>query len=173
MIVSFEKCEFTGKKIHAFEISMELSETDRKILRVVQKDARLTKNEIAEATNTSTSSCWRRLQALEQNGTIQRYEARLDAEALGLSFSALAMVSLTRHDNKAVEEITRAIGIRKEVLQVFSITGDADFLLRVVVKDMVEYNAFLNDFLFRQACVVKVNTNVVMATIKDTAELPI
>lgn len=152
---------------------MEISKLDRKILHFLQKDCRLTKNEIAEATNSSTSSCWRRIQALEAGGIIHSYEGRVDAAKIGLSFSAIVMVSLVRHQIKAVEDFTQAMRGRPEILQILAITGDADFLLRVVAKDMLHYNVFLNDYLFNQACVVKITTNVVMMTIKDTSALPL
>lgn len=152
---------------------MQLTETDRLILRAVQRDARLTKNEIAEAANTSASSCWRRLQALEETQVIQGYEARINAEKVGLGFSAIAMVTLRRHETSEVENFNKAVRARPEILQVMAITGDADYLLRIVAKDMTSYNAFLNQFLFKQSCVVKVSTNVVMDTIKDSINLPV
>ena len=152
---------------------MIIDDTDRRILRAIQADARLTKNEIAEAANTSTSSCWRRLQALEANKVIESYEARINPEKVDLAFSAITMVKLRRHEISEVEDFTKAIKARPEVLQVMALTGDADFLLRVAARDMVHYNVFLNDFLFRQACVVNVTTNVVMDTIKDSIALPI
>lgn len=152
---------------------MDINETDRSILRSIQKDARLTKNEIAEAANTSVSSCWRRLQALEASKVIEGYEARVDPEKLGLTFSAIAMVRLQRHDVAEVESFTKAVRARPEVLLAMAITGDADFLLRVIAKDIAHYNEFLNRFLFRQSCVVNITTNVVMDTVKDSISLPI
>ena len=152
---------------------MEIDETDRRIIRAIQKDARLTKNEIAEAANTSTSSCWRRIQALESAKVIEGYQARINPEKIGLSFFAIAMVSLRRHEVSEVESFTKAVRARPEVLQVMAITGDADFLLRVTAKDIAHYNEFLNQFLFRQTCVVNVTTNVVMDTVKDSFSLPV
>jgi DNA-binding Lrp family transcriptional regulator len=152
---------------------MDIDETDRRILRAIQRNARLTKNEIAEVANTSTSSCWRRIQSLEHEGVIETYEARINPAKVGLTFCAIAMVSLTRHEVSEVENFTKAIKARPEILQVFALTGDADFLLRVAAKDIAHYNMFLNDFLFKQSCVVKVTTNVVMDAIKDSLSLPV
>lgn len=152
---------------------MEISDSDRRILRIIQRNARLSKSEVAEAAHTSTSSCWRKWQALEERGVIERYEARLNSEKLGLSFAAIAMVRLRRHEASEVESFTAAVKARPEVLQVMAITGEADFLLRVVARDMADYNRFLNGFLFRQACVVNVSTSVVMETVKDSTMLPV
>lgn len=152
---------------------MEISQLDKRILRIVQTNAQLTKAEIAEATNTSASSCWRRLQHLEQSGVIKGYEARLDPEMVGLAFSAIALVSLHRHEVGEVEKFTTAVRTRPEVLEAMAITGDADFMLRIVTRDIAHYNDFLKQFIFRQSCVVKVTTNVVMELVKDTTQLPI
>lgn len=152
---------------------MALPPADRAILQVLQTDGRISNQDLADRTNMSTSSCWRRVQSLEADGIVSGYQARVNADRVGLGFSAIVMVSLARHEAEEVAAFNRAVRNRPEVLQSFSITGDADFALRVVAADMAAYNAFLTSFLFRQPCVVKVNTHVVMDTVKDGTALPL
>lgn len=153
--------------------SISLSTEDRVILSELQKDCRLTNQQLADQTNMSASSCWRRVQSLEDNQVIVGYVARVDAERAGLGFSAILSVKLSRHAAEAVQGFVRDIQKRPEVLQCFALTGDADYMLRVVTEDMAAYNVFLNDFLFRLPGVNQVSTSVVLDVIKDDLRLPL
>ena len=128
---------------------MEIDDADRRLLRLLQGDARLSHQELAAATGMSASSCWRRLKALEQAGVIGAYVALLQADRIGLDFSAIVQVSLTRHERAHVDHFTEAVARRPDVLECLSTTGEADYHLRVVCRDKEAYNAFLDDFLFR------------------------
>ena len=127
-----------------------LSDTDKALLRRLQSNCRMTNQQLADSVGMSASACWRRVQALEQDGVISGYGARLDAAKAGLGFSAVAEVSLSRHESAAAEAFVAAVRARPEVLQCFAITGAADYLLRIVTRDIRAYETFLEEFLFPQ-----------------------
>lgn len=153
--------------------SVSISAADRVILSRLQEDCRLTNQQLAEQANMSASSCWRRVQSLEDAKVIVGYVARVDAKRAGFGFSAIVNVKLSRHSTAALKDFIREIRRRPEVLQCFALTGDADFMLRVVAEDMAAYTTFLNDVLFRLEGVNQVNTSVVMEIIKDDLRLPL
>lgn len=152
---------------------IELGEPDRRILRLLQSDARLSNQQLAEKAGMSPSACWRRVRALEEAGVIRRQAVLLDAEKAGLSFSAVVHVSLTRHDSGHVETFIARIAERPEVLECFATTGEADYHLYVVCSDKENYNSFLEDFLFRLPGIAHVRTNMVLKVIKMETALPV
>jgi len=152
---------------------MELTESDRKLLRSLQADARLSNQELADRAGMSASACWRRVKQLEDAGVITAYPAILGAESLGLTFSAIVHVTLTRHETAHVGAFIGRVSERPEVLECFSTTGEADYHLRVVCRDKDAYNAFLDDFLFRLPGISHVRTNLILKEIKSTSRLPL
>lgn len=152
---------------------MQLRDTDRKLLRILQADCRVSNQELAERTGMSASACWRRVKALEDAGVIAGQVALLDAAKTGLGFSAIAHISLTRHDKSHVETFISKVVERSEVLECLSTTGESDYHLRVVCEDKDAYNRFLEDFLFRLPGIAQVRTNLVLKEIKLTTRLPV
>ncbi|HRE19976.1 MAG TPA: Lrp/AsnC family transcriptional regulator [Rhabdaerophilum sp.] len=152
---------------------MHLTETDRRILRYLQRDVRLSNQELAEAVAMSPSACWRRVKALEEAGVISGYAALLSADRAGFHFSAILHVTLARHEHGHVDQFIEAISRRPEVLECFATTGEADYHLRVVSPDKDAYNRFLDEVLFRLPGVSQVRTNVVLKEIKLTLALPV
>lgn len=152
---------------------MDISETDRRLLRLLQADARLSNQDLAERVGMSPSACWRRVKQLEEAGVITAYPAIVDAAAAGLAFSAIVHVTLTRHEAAHAAAFVARIGERPEVLECFSTTGEADYHLRVVCRDKDAYNAFLEDFLFRLPAIAHVRTNLILKEIKATSRLPL
>lgn len=150
---------------------MELSQNDRRILDLLQADCRLSNQQLADRLNLSPSACWRRVRALEEAGLVRGYVALLDAERVGLRFSAIAMVSLARHDRSHVENFVEQVRVRPEVVACHATTGDADYHLHVIAADLAAYNAFLDDFLFRLPGVSQVRTSLVLKEIKRTTRL--
>ena len=120
----------------------------------------------------SPSACWRRVRALEESGAIAGYAALVDREKAGFAMSAILHVSLERHDVKFVDEFVTRVKARAEVLECFATTGDADYHLRVVLRDMAAYNRFLDEFIFRLPGIRNVRTNVILREIKATVALP-
>ena len=152
---------------------MELDKRDRRILAELQRDSRLTMQELAERVGASSSACWRRVKALEEAGVIDRYTAIVDTRKAGFELSSIVHVSLARHEQKNVENFIHEISRHPEVLECFSTSGEADFHLRVVVKDMDSYNRFLDDFMFRLPGVSQVRSNIVLKEIKADTALPL
>jgi Lrp/AsnC family transcriptional regulator, leucine-responsive regulatory protein len=149
-----------------------VEEQDEKILSQLQKDGRATNQQLAEAVGMSTSACWRRVRVLEDAGVIAGYAALVARQQAGFATSAILHVSLERHDATFVDEFVARVMQRREVLECFATTGDADYHLRVVVRDMDAYNRFLDDFMFRIPGIRHVRTNVVLKEIKTGVALP-
>ena len=160
-LVNFKKSERTM-----------LGEKDRSLLHELQKDSRLTMQELAERVGMSSSACWRRVRTLEESGVIDRYAALVNPRKAGFSLSSMTLVSLARHEEKNVEKFVREGMRHPEVLECFATSGEADFHLRVVVEDMDAYNAFLDDFIFRLPGVSQVRSNIVLKEIKVDTALP-
>ena len=149
-----------------------LGEKDRSLLHELQKDSRLTMQELADRVGMSSSACWRRVRNLEESGVIDRYAALVNPRKAGFSLSSMTLVSLARHEEKNVEKFVQEVMRHPEVLECFATSGEADFHLRVVVEDMDAYNAFLDDFIFRLPGVSQVRSNIVMKEIKADTALP-
>lgn len=149
-----------------------LAEKDRSLLHELQKDSRLTMQELADRVGMSSSACWRRVRNLEESGVIDRYAALVNPRKAGFSLSSMTLVSLARHEEKNVEKFVQEVMRHPEVLECFATSGEADFHLRVVVEDMDAYNAFLDDFIFRLPGVSQVRSNIVLKEIKADTALP-
>ncbi|NBJ11050.1 Lrp/AsnC family transcriptional regulator [Microvirga arsenatis] len=149
-----------------------LEKQDEHILARLQQEGRTTNQQLAEDVGMSTSACWRRVRALEETGVIVGYSALVNREKAGFSTSAILHVSLERHDAKFVDEFVSRVTARAEVLECFATTGDADYHLRVVVRDMHAYNEFLDGFMFRLPGIRTVRTNVILKEIKTSVALP-
>lgn len=152
---------------------MDLAEIDYRLLRLLQKDARISNQELAERSGLSASVCWRRVKALEEAGIITAYPALVDAEKAGLKFSAIVHVTLSRHETTPVATFIQRVASRPEVLDCFATTGEADYHLHVVCRDKDAYNLFLEEFLFRLPGIAQVRTNLVLKVIKMQSELPV
>jgi DNA-binding Lrp family transcriptional regulator len=151
----------------------ELDEIDRRILAALQRQGRLSAQELAEAAGASPATCWRRLRALEEAGIIKGYAALLDREKLGLAVVAYVHVTIERQYAKAVAEIEKKIRTRTEVIDCYATTGDADFTLRVVARDIADYDRFLQKFLLELPEVRQVRSAIALREIKATTTLPL
>jgi len=152
---------------------MDLDDRDRRVLRLLQEDSRISNAEMAERVGMSASALWRRVKALEEAGIIERYGAVVSAKAMGLGFEAIVHVHLTRHDQDKSLEFIRAVETSPLVQECYATTGQADYHLRVLAPDLEAYNRFLEEFLFRLPAVASAQTNLVLRTIKrDRPVLP-
>ncbi len=153
---------------------MDLDRYDRRILEVLQEQGRISNQELAERIGLSPSPCLRRVRTLEESGLITGYRAVLDARRLGLSLLALIHISMDRHTPErfaAFEERVRAL---PEVLECLLITGqDADYQLKVIVRDMDAYQALLLDKITRIEGVSGVHSSFVMRRVIDKTSLPL
>ena len=149
-----------------------LKKKDQMLLRELQRDSRLTMQQLADRVGMSSSACWRRVKSLEEAGVINRYAAQVNAHKAGFRLSSMTLVSLARHEEKNVEHFEREVLRHPEVLECFATSGEADFHLRVVVEDIDAYNRFLDDFIFRLPGVSQVRSNIVLKEIKADTALP-
>ncbi len=151
----------------------DLDGYSKKILRELQLDSRRSMQELSGRVGLSGTPCWRRVKEMEETGLIRRYTVLLDREKLGLHVCCLVQVNLQRHVQGAIQEFERAIGEYPEVVECFSATGEADYLLKVVVPDIRAFDAFLNQALFTLPGVANVRTSVVLREIKYETALPV
>ena len=149
-----------------------LETKDQHLLAELQRDSRLTTQELADKVGMSTSACWRRVKALESDGIISRYAVIVDAKKAGFGLSSMVHVSLARHEQKHVDHFVREVSRHPEVLECFATSGEADFHLRVVVEDIDAYNVFLDNFIFKLPGVSQVRSNIVLKEIKADTALP-
>ena len=129
--------------------SRDLDEIDRKILRELQMEARLTNNELAGRVGVSPSPCWTRVKRLEEAGYITGYVALLDQEKLGFPDTVLVEVTLERHDEEVLDRFGRALAELPEVLEAYLTTGEYDYLIKVAVAGTTGYERFLREKLYR------------------------
>jgi len=146
---------------------------DRKILKVLQQDGRITNQQLAEQVDLSPAACWRRVKAMEEAGIIQRYVALLDPERLNQGLTVILMVQLSLHNRAYKEAFEARVSDLPEVLQCYAITGSADFMLRIQVSDMAAYDRFLNDNLFTLEGVAQVQSNFALREVKYETALDI
>jgi Lrp/AsnC family transcriptional regulator len=146
---------------------------DLRILDILQRQGALSVADVASQTKLSTTTCWRRIQQLEQNGVIKARVALLDRNSLGLDVTIFAHVKLATTGRDAIGEFEAAIRDRAEVLECYTLTGEWDFLLKIVTKNIKAYEAFYLDYLSRFPCVRSVNSSVAVTVIKESTALPL
>ncbi|MFN4098732.1 MAG: Lrp/AsnC family transcriptional regulator [Pararhodobacter sp.] len=149
-----------------------LEDIDWKLLDLLQADARMPNQQLAERAGMSPSSCWRRVKALEETGVIRGYRAEVDAAKAGLGFHAIIHVTLTRHAREVVDRFTAEVMRHDEVLDCFATTGAMDYHLRVLCRDLEAFNAFMERTLFRLDGIAQVQTHLVLRPVKRQAMLP-
>ena len=151
----------------------EIDRTDRRILDLLQREGALSVAEVASRTGLSTTTCWRRIQQLEQAGVIKGRVALLDRTALGLDVTIFAHVKLTSQTRDAIAAFAEAIRGRPEVLDCYTTMGEWDFMLKVVMKDIKAFEAFFLDHLSKLPYVQSINSSVTVTAIKESTVLPI
>ena len=151
----------------------DLDAIDRRILTELQGNARISNAELAEAVGLSPSPCLRRVRALEAAGVIKGYAALLDAAEVGLPISVFVQVTLERQIERALEAFETAIQDRPEVMECYLMTGDADYLLRVVVSDLNAYERFLKEHLTRVSGVASIKSSFALNQVKYSTALPL
>ena len=152
---------------------IELDRVTRRLIDTLQRKGRQSAQQLAEAVGMSATPVWRRLKELEQSGVIRREVVLMDREKLGLAICAWAYVSLVRHTDGAVEDFERLVASSPEIMECASITGEADYVIKVVVPDMKAYDRFLQDRLFKLKGVSSIRTNVVLREVKYETALPL
>jgi len=154
--------------------NMELDRYDRRILEVLQTEGRLSNQELAERIGLSPSPCLRRVRALEEAGLITGYRALVDAKKLGLSLMALLYISMDKHTPERFANFEKRVGALPEVLECLLITGqEADYQLKVVIRDMDAYQELLLNRITRIEGVTGVHTSFVLRRVVDKTAVPV
>ncbi len=151
----------------------QIDAKDRQIIRELQGNGRLTNLELAERVNLSPSPCLRRVRLLEEAGVIAGYSADIDARAAGLQITAFIQITLQRHERDVVDNFEKRIREIDEILECFLLTGEADYLLRVIVADLDAYERFVRKRLQAIAGIGSIATSLVYGKVKSSRILPL
>jgi DNA-binding Lrp family transcriptional regulator len=146
---------------------------DKQILEVLQQDGRISNKQLAERVNLSESACLRRVRALEDSGTIQRYVAMLSQDRVGVSGDVLVHIGLHREEQSELAAFEEAVRQIPEVMECYLMTGEFDYLLRVVVADMADFERIHKDELTRLPGVARVNSSVAIRKVLKRTALPL
>ena len=146
---------------------------DRKLLATLQGDGRLTNQQLGERVGLSASQCSRRRAALEDAGVIAGYHAHLSAEALGLGVIVFVAVTLATHSPDTSKRFQRLIEGLEEVQEAYSLTGSADYLVKLVVPDLKALSHILNDVFLPHTSIQHVHSSIVLDCLKQTSNLPL
>ncbi len=150
-----------------------MDDFDLRLLDALQQDGRLTNNDLAEKVGLSASQCSRRRAALEEAGIIESYHARLAPEALGLAIGVIVHVTLATHSPDNSRRFKTLIDGLDEVQEAYSMTGEADYLIKLVVTDLKALSEILNSVFLPHESVAHVRSSIVLDRLKNTTRLPL
>lgn len=153
--------------------SINLDATDLQILRALQEDASLSNVQLAQRINLSASPTLARVKALERDGVLSRYVALVDPAALGLKMNVFIQVSLEKQEAAALTRFEQAVSHFEEVMEVYLMTGDADYLLRIVVPDIQALEGFILHHLTRIPGIKNIRSSFALKQVKYKTALPV
>lgn len=152
---------------------MKFDKYEWQILQALQKDGRLSNNDIAERIGLSTTPCWRRINELNNSGVIERYVALLNPKLTGIKEIVFANVSIDKYEENHRHEFEQAVQARPEVLECYASMGDNDYILKIAVPDIAAYDSFLQDFLVKLPGVRQTHSTFALRVIKRDTALPL
>ena len=152
---------------------MTLDRFDKLILKALQRDGRMSNKQLAQQVHLSESACLRRVRALEDSGMIDRYVAMLSQARAGIPGNVLVHIGLHREEQSELAAFEKAVQEIPEVMECYLMTGEFDYLLRVVVTDMADFERIHKDELTRLPGVARVNSSVAIRTVLKRTELPL
>lgn len=150
-----------------------LDAIDRKLLHELQRDASISHAELAERVGASTASCWRRIRALETDGVLGRQIRLVNAARLGRGVNVICHIKIKNHSAETTEAFESFIAARDEIIECYSMTGEWDYLLRVLVADVEDYNRFLMRTVLRHPSVATGSTHFALSQVKYTTAVPL
>ena len=150
----------------------ELDEIDRKILQAIQENAKISINDLASRVGLSPSPCARRVKLLEEAGVIRRYTAIIDQEKVGFPINAFASIKLERQRQDDLDRFASAVSAWPEVADCYLMTGQRDYLMRIVVRDLRAYERFLMDKLTQLDGIASIETSFALGQVKRSEVLP-
>jgi Lrp/AsnC family leucine-responsive transcriptional regulator len=151
----------------------ELDRHDILLLSELQRDSRQTVQQLAAAAGLSSTPCWKRVKEMESSGIIRGYTALVDREKVGLSLCVLAELNLTRHNEDDVRRFEAAVAQCPQIVSCYSTTGQADYVIKVLVPDIKSYESFLHETAFKLPGVTHVRSSVVLKEVKAETRLPL
>lgn len=151
---------------------MILTKSERKLLSALQEDVTLSQIELAERSGLSRTSVWRSVRELEDAGVIRNKVALLDPKALGLQIHVLLSVTMVAHSDKVRESFETHVEGLTGVMECFSVSGERDYVLQIMSKDMESYNEFLNTKILHHASVHSASSSFALRRVKYTTALP-
>lgn len=151
----------------------ELDLIDRKLLGELQHDASLSHADLAERVGASTASCWRRIRALEADGVLGRQVRLVNSARIGRGVHVLCHIRMKSHSSDATETFENFVGSRDEIIECYSMSGDWDYLLRILVADVEDYNRFLMRIVLRHPSVATGSSHFALAQVKYTTAVPL
>jgi Lrp/AsnC family leucine-responsive transcriptional regulator len=151
----------------------QMDEKDRQIIRVLQSNARITNLDLAAAVNLSPSPCLQRVRILEESGVIAGYSAIVDAKSFGLEVTAFVQVKLVQHSAEIVENFEKRVMALDEVIECYLISGQSDYILRVMVASLVAYEHFIRHKLHHISGISSIDSRFVYGAVKQTPGFPI
>ena len=154
-------------------MSKTLDRTDLQILEMLQSDARISNAELAEHVNLSPTPCLRRVKRLEESGVIKNYVTELDRQKIGLHISAFVFVQLERNSSENATAFETAVKELPQVMECFVLTGQYDYLLRVVSEDLETYEKFIKTGLADIIQVARIDTTIILNQVMSRMSLPI
>jgi DNA-binding Lrp family transcriptional regulator len=153
--------------------AFHLDDLSRRILRVLQADATLSQTELAERVGSSAASCWRRVRALEAAGVLGRTVRRVDRNQVGCPVDVICQVRLKSHEDQLGAAFERFVRQQPNILDCYSMSGDWDYLLRVVAADIADYERFLMRVLLRHEAVATASSHFALSCVKSETALPV
>lgn len=150
-----------------------MDDVDLRILRQIQANPELPLSELAPSVGLSQTPCWRRLKGLEKSGVIKGRTILLDPASLGLTVNVFAHIKLTSHHEETLEALERAVEEHPEIIECFSMSGNSDYMLRILSPSIEAYEQYLKRKLSHLPAVVSINSSFALKCVKDTRILPI
>ncbi len=150
-----------------------LTKADYRLLDALQNDTSLSQIDLADRSGMSRTSVWRRIREMEDAGLIEGRVALLNPRALGLQINVMLSVSMVQHSDRTRQEFEKYIEGLPEVMECYSVSGDRDYLLQVISKDMESYNDFLNTMILNHASVHSASSSFALRRVKYTTVLPL
>jgi Lrp/AsnC family transcriptional regulator, leucine-responsive regulatory protein len=151
----------------------DLDRKDVLLLAELQRDSRQTVQQLAQRAGLSSTPCWKRIKEMEADGVIRGYCAVVDREKVGLALCVMAELNLTRHNEDVVVQFEKAVADCPQIVSCYSTTGQADYVVKVLVPDIKAYERFLHEVAFRLPGVTHVRSSVVLKEVKAEGRLPI
>ena len=152
---------------------MSISRIDRRLLDALQRDATLSQHELADKVGMSRTSCWRRIREFDQDGIIEKQVALLNPRKLGFQIHVLLSVAMVEHTDANRDSFEGHVQSLPEVTECYSVSGDRDYVLQVVVRDMDAYNDFINSEILHHPAVRSASSTFALRRVKYSTTLPL